>query len=262
MNASGKSITRARLIASGIIRYWRYDKSKEELHRWLEIMAEELATLRDQGAALKIREDLQTYGLRVPEVSTTVHFDNAVATEHLEVTTDVCIAEVCSRMTKDNTQDFPVHSAVAFDPQKQRNTGTSQTERVGKTLKNMYSQGADYSPVHPADISIAKVEQNTEHGPAENLSTRLTKADAQRGDQPQVEDPTGSWTWRGWNYNRVPPAIEEAVYERFKEGWSKSKLAREFRLNRRTIIRICRRCGDKNVNERLAGCLESMEVGE
>ena len=30
--------------------------------------------------------------------------------------------------------------------------------------------------------------------------------------------PTGSWTWRGWNYNRVPPAIEEAVYERFKHG--------------------------------------------
>jgi hypothetical protein len=50
---------------------------------------------------------------------------------------------------------------------------------------------------------------------------------------------TGSGTWRGWAWNRVPPAIEEAVRERFAQGWSKSRLAREFRLNRRTVIRIC-----------------------
>jgi hypothetical protein len=29
------------------------------------------------------------------------------------------------------------------------------------------------------------------------------------------------------------------VRERFAQGWSKSHLAREFRLNRRTVIRIC-----------------------
>jgi hypothetical protein len=243
MDASEKSIVRARLTASGIIRYWQYNKSKEELDRWLEIMAEELATLRDQDAALKIREDLQWYGLRVPEVSTTVHFDNTIATEHLEETTDVCIAEVCSRMTKGNTQGFPVHSSVALDSREQRNTGISQTERVSKTLKNMYSQGADYSLVHPGYASTDEVEQNTVYGSPESVITRLTKADAQREGQPQVKDATGSWTWRGWNYNRVPPAIEEAVYERFKQGWSKCKLAREFGLNRRTIIRICRRCG-------------------
>ena len=78
MDASKKSNVRARLIASGIIRYWQYDKSKEELHRWLEIMAEELATLRDQDAALKIREDLQRYGLRVPELTTPVHTDRGL----------------------------------------------------------------------------------------------------------------------------------------------------------------------------------------
>jgi hypothetical protein len=98
--------------------------------------------------------------------------------------------------------------------------------------------------VHPAYASAAKVEQNTEHGPAESPSTGLTKVDAQRGGQPEVNDPTGSWTWRGWNYNRVPLAIEEAVYEKFKQGWSKSKLAREFLLNRRTVIRICRSRGE------------------
>ena len=50
---------------------------------------------------------------------------------------------------------------------------------------------------------------------------------------------TGSWTWKGYSWNRVPPAIEEAVREPFADGWSKSRLAREFRLNRRTVIRIC-----------------------
>jgi DNA invertase Pin-like site-specific DNA recombinase len=97
--------------------------------------------------------------------------------------------------------------------------------------------------VYPTYVSTAKVEQNTEHRPAESPSTGLTKDDAERDGQPQVNDPTGSWTWQGWNYNRVPPAIEEAVYEKFKQGSSKSKLARDFRLNRRTIIRICRSCG-------------------
>jgi hypothetical protein len=77
-------------------------------------------------------------------------------------------------------------------------------------------------------------------------------ADAQRSGPAPVEEAhgiyervdsrgwTGSWTCRQWNYNRVPTAIEEAVYEKFKQGWSKSRLAREFRLNRRTIIRICK----------------------
>ena len=41
-----------------------------------------------------------------------------------------------------------------------------------------------------------------------------------------------SWAWKGYSWNRVPPAIEEAVRERFAQGWSKSKLAREFHLSR------------------------------
>ena len=45
--------------------------------------------------------------------------------------------------------------------------------------------------------------------------------------------------------NRVPPAIEQAFYERFQQGWTKSRLAREFRLNRRTVIRICQSCGEE-----------------
>ena len=57
--------------------------------------------------------------------------------------------------------------------------------------------------------------------------------------EPKAVGPTGSGWWRGWPWNRVPPAIEEAIRERFAQGWSKSRLACEFRLNRRTVIRIC-----------------------
>jgi hypothetical protein len=39
--------------------------------------------------------------------------------------------------------------------------------------------------------------------------------------------------------SKVPTVIVEAILAKFHEGWSKSRIAREFRLNRRTIIRIC-----------------------
>jgi hypothetical protein len=97
MDALEKTIVRARLIASGIIRYWHCEKSKE-VHRWLEILAEELASLKEQGATLKIREELQRYGLRVPEVRIPVHVGSSFATEHLKDATDAGVSEVCGRM--------------------------------------------------------------------------------------------------------------------------------------------------------------------
>jgi hypothetical protein len=39
--------------------------------------------------------------------------------------------------------------------------------------------------------------------------------------------------------SRIPNVIAAAILAKFQEGWSKSRIAREFRLNRRTIIRIC-----------------------
>jgi hypothetical protein len=39
--------------------------------------------------------------------------------------------------------------------------------------------------------------------------------------------------------SRVPTPIEEAIRTKFIAGWSKSRIAREFRLNRRTVIRVC-----------------------
>jgi hypothetical protein len=39
--------------------------------------------------------------------------------------------------------------------------------------------------------------------------------------------------------SKIPKVIAEAIVAKFYEGLSTSRIAREFRLNRRTIIRIC-----------------------
>jgi hypothetical protein len=39
--------------------------------------------------------------------------------------------------------------------------------------------------------------------------------------------------------NRVEGPLADAVRAKFRDGWPKSRLARDFRLNRRTVIRIC-----------------------
>lgn len=39
--------------------------------------------------------------------------------------------------------------------------------------------------------------------------------------------------------SRVPTPVEEAIRTKYQVGWSKSRIAREFRLNRRTVIRVC-----------------------
>ena len=39
--------------------------------------------------------------------------------------------------------------------------------------------------------------------------------------------------------NRVDTALAEIVCEKFGQGWPKARIAREFRLNRRTVARIC-----------------------
>lgn len=39
--------------------------------------------------------------------------------------------------------------------------------------------------------------------------------------------------------NRVDGALAEVVRTKFAEGWPKARIARELRLARRTVIRIC-----------------------
>src|SRR5580692_1705965 len=189
-------------------------------------MAKELAGLEDENAVLKIREDLLRYGLRPPEVRIPVQPDSSIPTETREVIVDARANELCRQSNKVQA----VHHGVDSHAQIQRNSHCSQNSEVCGTSTNMDSMAS----VHHGLVLDSKVEQNNVHGPAGSLNTRLTKADVQSGGKPQIKGPTGSWTWRNWSYNRVPPAIEECVRERFGQGWSKSKLAREFRLNRRT----------------------------
>ena len=39
--------------------------------------------------------------------------------------------------------------------------------------------------------------------------------------------------------NRVDGALADLVREKFAEGWPKARIAREFRINRRMVARIC-----------------------
>jgi hypothetical protein len=39
--------------------------------------------------------------------------------------------------------------------------------------------------------------------------------------------------------NRVDGALAEMVRAKFAEGWPKARIAREFRLHRHTVARIC-----------------------
>src|SRR5271154_4542024 len=39
--------------------------------------------------------------------------------------------------------------------------------------------------------------------------------------------------------NRIDGPLADVVRAKFAEGWSKARIARELRLNRRTVIRIC-----------------------
>jgi DNA invertase Pin-like site-specific DNA recombinase len=39
--------------------------------------------------------------------------------------------------------------------------------------------------------------------------------------------------------NRVDGALADLVRDKFAESWPKARIAREFRINRRTVARIC-----------------------
>jgi hypothetical protein len=67
MKQEEKLITRARLIASGAIRWWQYEKPIA-VGQWCEILAEELAKIEDQAVVQNIRESVLRYGLHVPEL--------------------------------------------------------------------------------------------------------------------------------------------------------------------------------------------------
>jgi hypothetical protein len=266
MDATEKQLLRAQLIASGAIRYWRWDKAKSELDRWLEIIAEELALVKEAGAVSKIRENLLTYGLRVPELRP-VHQDPSVAAQTPEVTDDNSGGEVCSRVTNADTTRSTVHRGALGDLPTCRDSASHESRRVIETTEVKalpeHERVDDFGlptglcrtcrkmrlrrAAHLANVDTDKAEQNTRDsvdgsaGGFEKGRTTARRSTTQKSDKGS----TGSLSWRNCSYNRVPPAIEQAVHQKFTQGWSKSRLAREFKLNRRTVIRICRDCDRK-----------------
>jgi len=67
---------------------------------------------------------------------------------------------------------------------------------------------------------------------------------AQPDDLRRSNDPQSAGERSG---SRVPKVIAAAILAKYQEGWSKSRIAREFRLNRRTIIRICQGADDNSI---------------
>jgi hypothetical protein len=69
-----KLIMRARLVASGAIRWWQYDKSMA-VRQWCEIIAEELVKIEDPAVVLNIKESVLRYGLHLPEIQAPAFLD-------------------------------------------------------------------------------------------------------------------------------------------------------------------------------------------
>jgi hypothetical protein len=67
MEEQEKLIMRARLIASGAIRFWQYEKPVA-VRQWCEILAEELVKIKDPAVVLNIKESVLRYGLHLPKV--------------------------------------------------------------------------------------------------------------------------------------------------------------------------------------------------
>jgi hypothetical protein len=72
-----------------------------------------------------------------------------------------------------------------------------------------------------------------------NLSGAESPAEQAPGADPDSANIEGSQSSRRTPWNLVPAPVAEAVRAKHRGGWSKSRIAREFRLNRRTVIRIC-----------------------
>jgi hypothetical protein len=91
------------------------------------------------------------------------------------------------------------------------------TQATAKIRADLASYGVDHS-----DLSGAE-------SPVEQASCADSDSANIEGPQPSRRTP----------WNLVPVPIADAVRAKHREGWSKSRISREFRLNRRTVIRIC-----------------------
>jgi hypothetical protein len=99
--------------------------------------------------------------------------------------------------------------------------------------------GLDMSTVRAAllnnGIDFADISHNAKQVIIQQDCT-VSSDTSNKSDSELVDEPA-SVTARRRSWNRMHPVMEEDA--KFHEGWSKSRIGREFRLNRRTIIRIC-----------------------
>jgi hypothetical protein len=85
MEQQEKLVLRAKLIASGILRYHSSRVSSvEELNRSVEILSEELSRIEDRDVALSIRDTVERAGLKVPEPSAAVPAEPQIELEPME----------------------------------------------------------------------------------------------------------------------------------------------------------------------------------
>ena len=60
--------------------------------------------------------------------------------------------------------------------------------------------------------------------------------------------------------NRIDGIFAGIIQTKFAEGWPKARIAREFRLNRRTVARICSIGSKSSVQTALLPCTDSKKL--
>jgi hypothetical protein len=242
MEMQEKIVYRARLIADGIIRNLKWGPlTPREMCEALEVLADELVSIEHNEETPRIRARIEAHGLRFPQTNSRVQAERMCGEEIAEEACDAEDGRLREMPTNVNTRPLSVQNDAAHQRQVQQNDGSKHFAGLVCTVRNIDAQGRGGTPVHPVATREVESQRSPSDTRKQTCAAGATK-DIRRSDSystSALPHGTGPWTWRKWSYNRVPPPIEEAVRDKFKQGWSKSKLAREFRLNRRTIIRIC-----------------------
>jgi hypothetical protein len=208
METPEKLQNRAWLLTLGAELWYPYVDRIERM-KIVDILTVEFARAKAAGEPLiKERARLENLGIRIVDVP--VHPETPTDTELKENAPFLHDKSLCESLANDtcpSVDSAPVHSAAEHSSQVQEKTGAPQTEGVNTGLRKVLHQ--QHELVHSKELSkgVTNVRREIRHQ---------------------------------WSFSPVPPALKDAVYEEFRQGWSKSKLAREFQLNRRTIIRICR----------------------
>lgn len=137
----------------------------------------------------------------------------------------------------------PVRAEAEQATQIMREKSLSGDVQACRTFRNVNAQRSHAKLVAAEETEVNSSAHST---PPSRVETAEPQRDIQKSSETAhlesiySERVQGSASSRGHAWNHVPRAIEEAVCQRYQEGWSKTRIAREFKLNRRTVIRICK----------------------